>query len=154
MQDPGTVLHVSHIPVMCVNLRSLLRVTCAVRCSQHVARSYQGTAAPKLCAAWTVQKYGCHPRPSTRQGLFPANYAECRYLGLATVCARKDRLKPVTSFTFTWWSAYECQGYAFYLDEDDNQQTLRTEFFDWLQLVVYILAYDLPFSNPWQNWNN
>jgi hypothetical protein len=93
MPDPGTLLHVSCIPVMWAHLRSLFGVTCAVCCSQHIARSYQGTAAPKLCAAGTMQKYGCHPWPPTRQRLFSSNYTECRYLGLATVCACKERLK-------------------------------------------------------------
>ena len=101
MPDPGTALHVSHIPVMCAYLRSLLWVTRAVCCSQHMARSYQGTTTPKLCAAWTMQKYGCHPRPPPRQRLFSSNYTECGYLGLPTVCACKERLKLVTSFNFT-----------------------------------------------------
>jgi len=101
MPDPGTVLYVSRIPVMWAHLRSLLWVTCAVCCSQHIARSYQGTATPKFCAARTMQKYGCHPRPPPRQRLFSANYTECRYLGLATVWACKERSKLVTSFTFT-----------------------------------------------------
>jgi len=66
MPDPGIGLHVSHIPVMWTHLRSLLGVTCAVCCSQHMARSYQGTATPKLRAARTMQKYGCHPWPPPR----------------------------------------------------------------------------------------
>ena len=101
MPDPGTVLHVNHIPVMWAHLRSLLGVTRAVCCSQHMARSYQGTATPELCAAWTMKKYGCHPWPSPRQRLFSTNYAEYGYLGLATFCTCKERLKLVTSFTFT-----------------------------------------------------
>jgi hypothetical protein len=75
-----------------------------------MARSYQGTAAPKLSAARTVQKDGCHPRPPPRKRLFSANYAECGHLGLATICSYKERFKVVTSFTFISRFAYECQG--------------------------------------------
>jgi hypothetical protein len=86
-----------------LHLRSLLGVTCAVRSGEHMARSNQGTATPKLGATWTMQKDGCHPGPSTRKWLFPTDYTKARDFRLATLCT----CEPLFKFATDIWTVHD-----------------------------------------------